>query len=63
MFLDHQVRTLEAAKKRLVLGSELNRRLLRLEWALAGASLRRRWTEVAAGMSLARGLLSFLRRR
>ena len=63
MFLDGPLRALTAEKKRLVLRGELDRKLLRLEWGLAGASLRRRFADVAAGMSLARNLLSFLRRR
>ncbi|EFL50199.1 conserved hypothetical protein [Solidesulfovibrio fructosivorans JJ]] len=60
MFLDGELRKLEAEKRRLALRGDINRRLLGLEWGLAGASLRRGFSDLTAGMRLARRLLSFL---
>ncbi|MHC1713124.1 MAG: hypothetical protein AB9872_13335 [Solidesulfovibrio sp.] len=63
MFLDGQLRTLETNKARLALRGELTRHLMRLELGLARASVRRRLSELAMGISLAERIFGFLRGR
>lgn len=62
MFLDGQLRKIAEEKQRLALRGELERRLLRLEWGLAGTSLHRQWSGLFNGIHVAGRLLRLLRR-
>ncbi|MEA4858264.1 MAG: hypothetical protein AAGU21_05365 [Solidesulfovibrio sp.] len=62
MFLDGQLRRIAEEKRRLVMRGELERRLLRLEWGLAGTAARRSWAGLFDGLDVAGRLLRWLRR-
>jgi|GEM_PF-1747300 len=63
MFLDGQLRALEARRRRIALRGELARRLGALETGLARTAVRRALADLALGLSLARRILGFGRRR
>lgn len=56
MFLDSRLKALAAQKEPLVRRQELGRQLIRLEWKLVLADLRRPLSEVGLGMAVMRRL-------
>lgn len=58
MFLDARLREIERLRQNLGLRIELSRRLVRLETALAGDGLRRRFADARLGLALARRLFA-----
>jgi hypothetical protein len=63
MFLDGELRRIEAAKQGLVTRLELSRRLVRIEVLTARIAGRRLVSDAAVGMALARRLLAWFGRR
>ncbi|WP_428562963.1 MAG: hypothetical protein ACP59X_22775 [Solidesulfovibrio sp. DCME] len=62
MFLDGQLRRIDAEKRRLATRAELERRLVRLEWGLAKTALSRPFAGFSEGLEVAGRLLRWLRR-
>ncbi len=63
MFLDRQLRALEADKKRLALHAELNQRLAQLEVLSAKSAVRRLLSGPTLGVTLAGWIHKLLRHR
>lgn len=63
MFLDGELRRIEAARQGLAMRLELSRRLTRLEVLTARVAVRQALAGVGAGLAVARQVLAWLRRR
>lgn len=63
MFLDGELRRIEAARQGLALRLELSRGLLKLEALTARVAARQALAGVGAGLAVARQVLSWLRGR
>lgn len=63
MFLDGELRRIEAARQGLTLRLELARRLTRVEALTARLAVRQALAGVGAGLAVARQVLSWLRAR
>jgi hypothetical protein len=63
MFLDGELRRIEAAQQGLVTRLELSRRLVRLEVLTARLAVRQALGGLALGLAVAEQVLAWLRRR
>lgn len=63
MFLDGELRRIEAARQGLAVRLELSRRLVKVEMLTARLTLRQSLAGVGAGLALARQVLAWLRAR
>lgn len=63
MFLDGELRRIEAARQGLAVRLELSRRLVKVEMLTARLTLRQSLAGFGAGLALARQVLAWLRAR
>lgn len=63
MFLDQELKSIQEAKNRLTICSDLRRRLVRLEVQGAGGSVGRMLSNMTLGLIVAEQLLDFWRAR
>ena len=63
MFLDRQLRAIEASRQGLVMRCELHRRLAQMEVGAVKAATRRMLAEAAMGLAVAERVLAWFRKR
>ncbi|MEK6202044.1 MAG: hypothetical protein N2A40_06450 [Desulfobulbaceae bacterium] len=63
MFLDQELKNIQEAKNRLVICSDLRRRLVHLEVQDLWLGVRRTFSNLTLGLAITEQILSFLRER